>query len=167
MERIVPRQRGRLFAALVGLSLALSGCAGSAGDDGASAALLADDADGRDWPGYGRTNGQQHFSPLVEIALGNVDQLGLAWSMDLPPESSVTEPIAIDGVLYFAAGLSKVHAVDAATGELLWRYDPEVGKVGGLNRRVGWGVRGIAWWNGKIYTGTQDGRLIALDAKSG
>ncbi len=87
--------------------------------------------------------------------------------MDLPQESSVTQPIAVDGVLYFASGLSKVHAVDAVTGKLLWRHDPEVGKVGGLNMRTGWGVRGIAWWNGKIYVGTQQGRLIALDARTG
>ncbi|MDG2002366.1 MAG: PQQ-dependent dehydrogenase, methanol/ethanol family, partial [Novosphingobium sp.] len=158
--------RSLFVTALFGLALAVSACRGSA-DDAASAALLADDADGRDWAGYGRTNGQQHSSPLDEISLSNVSQLGLAWSMDLPPESSVTEPLAIDGVLYFASGLSKVHAVDATTGELLWRYDPEVGKVGGLNTRTGWGVRGIAWWNGKIYTGTQDGRLIAIDAMTG
>lgn len=159
--------RNSLFAVvLAGFALFLSGCSAGS-DDAASSALLADDADGRDWPGYGRTNGQQHFSPLDEIALTNVGKLGLDWSMDLPPESSVTEPIAIHGVLYFAAGLSKVHAVDAATGKLIWRYDPEVGKVGGLSMRTGWGVRGIAWWNGKIYTGTQDGRLIAIDAKTG
>jgi quinohemoprotein ethanol dehydrogenase len=79
----------------------------------------------------------------------------------------VTEPIAVDGVLYFAAGLSVVHAVDAATGRELWQYDPKVGEVGGLNMRVGWGVRGVAWWDGKVFTGTQDGRLIALDAKTG
>jgi len=156
-----------LFAALVGLTVTLSGCKESGADDAASAALLADNADGRDWPGYGRTNGQQHYSPLHEIALDNVGKLGLAWSMDLPQESSVTEPIEIGDVLYFASGLSKVHAVDAKTGKLLWLYDPEVGKVGGLNMRVAWGVRGIAWWNGKIYTGTQDGRLIAIDAKTG
>lgn len=154
-------------AALAGCALQLSGCKQAAADDAASSALLADNADGRDWPGYGRTNGQQHYSPLDEVSLANIDKLGLAWSMDLPPENSVTEPLEVDGVLYFAVGLSKIHAVDARTGKLLWVYDPQVGKVGGLNMRVGWGVRGIAWWNGKIYTGTQDGRLIAIDAKTG
>ena len=160
--------KAAVLAAFAGLALSLSACkSGEGQDDSASAALLADASEGRDWAGYGRTNGQQHYSPLTEIGLDTVSGLGLAWSMDLPPESSVTQPIAIDGVLYFAIGLSKVHAVEAKSGKLKWRYDPEVGKVGGLNMRTGWGVRGVAWWNGKIYTGTQDGRLIALDAKTG
>jgi quinohemoprotein ethanol dehydrogenase len=152
---------------LAGAMLAVSACVSTPPQDSASAALLADDSAGADWPGYGRTNGQQHFSPLGEIGKGNVDQLGLAWSMDLPPENSVTQPLAVDGVLYFAIGLSVVHAVDAASGKLLWSYDPQVGERGAMNMRTAWGVRGIAWWNGKIYTGTQDGRLIALDADTG
>ena len=126
-----------------------------------------DPDEARDWPGYGRTAAQLHYSPLDSLSLHNVDQLGLAWFMDLPAANSVTQPVAVDGILYFAAGLSIVHAVDAASGELLWRHDPEVGKVGGLNLRVGWGVRGVAWWNDRVFVGTQDGRLISLDARSG
>ena len=126
-----------------------------------------DSSGGRDWPGYGRTFGEQHYSPLTQINQANIGRLGLAWSMDLGPESSVTQPISVDGVLYFATGYSLVHAVDAATGKLLWRYDPKATEKAGLNLRYGWGSRGIAWWNGKIYTGTVDGRLIALDAGSG
>jgi quinohemoprotein ethanol dehydrogenase len=126
-----------------------------------------DTSDGADWPGYGRSFGQQHYSPLTDIAQGNAGSLGLAWSIDLPAAHSVTEPIAVDGVLYFASGLSVVHAVDAASGKELWQYDPKVGEVGGLNLRVGWGVRGVGWCEGKIFVGTQDGRLLALDAKSG
>jgi len=87
--------------------------------------------------------------------------------MDLPLANTATQPIAVDGVLYFASGLSVVHAVDAQTGKLLWRYDPEVGKRGGLNLRTGWGVRGVAWWQGRIFVGTQDGRLIAIEAATG
>jgi quinohemoprotein ethanol dehydrogenase len=130
-------------------------------------AQLSDDSDGRDWPGYGRTYGQQHYSPLAEINGSNVGSLGLAWSIDMPLGNTATEPVAVDGVLYFASGLSVVHAVDAVTGKQLWQYDPEVGKVAGLNLRVGWGVRGVAWWRGHIYVGTQDGRLIALEARTG
>lgn len=122
---------------------------------------------GDDWAGYGRTAAQTHYSPLETISLHNVGQLGLDWFMNLPAANSVTQPIAVDGTLYFAAGLSIVHAVDAASGELLWRYDPRVGEVGGLNLRVGWGVRGVAWRNGRIYVGTQDGRLISLNARNG
>src|SRR5688572_23334946 len=66
-----------------------------------STARYLDSSDGRDWPGYGRTFGQQHYSPLVQIDQTNVDRLGLAWSMDLEPlKNSATQPIAVDGVLY-------------------------------------------------------------------
>lgn len=156
--------RGTSLVAAV--ALALGGCNVS-GADNPGGGQVADASDGTDWPGYGRTYGQQHFSPLEAISGSNVGQLGLAWSQDLPPVNSVTEPIAIAGVLYFAAGLSIIHAVDAVSGKELWQYDPKVGEVGGLNMRVGWGVRGIGWWNGKVITVTNDGRLIAIDAKSG
>jgi quinohemoprotein ethanol dehydrogenase len=150
------------------MAAALAGCAAGAGEapQAASASPAPMLADG-DWPGYGRTGGQEHFSPLSAINQGNVGSLGLAWSMDLPAANSVTEPVAANGVLYFAAGLSIVHAVDAATGRELWQYDPRVGDVGGLNMRVGWGVRGLAYDNGRIFVGTQDGRLVALDANTG
>jgi quinohemoprotein ethanol dehydrogenase len=132
-----------------------------------STALRADGSASGDWAGYGRTNGQQHFSPLAQIDRRNVSPLGLDWSVDLLPENSVTQPIAVDGVLYFATGLSVVHAVDGATGQELWRYDPGVGAIGGLNMRTAWGVRGVAWWNGNVFVATQDGRLIAIDAVTG
>ena len=130
-------------------------------------AQYQDNGDGRDWPGYGRTFGEQHYSPLGEINQSTISRLGLAWSMDLGPENSVTQPIAVEGVLFFATGYSIIHAVDAASGRLLWRYDPQVAENAGLNLRFGWGSRGIAWWDGKVYTGTQDGRLIAIDASTG
>src|SRR5882757_11120551 len=92
---------------------------------GGPTAQYLDASSGRDWPGYGRTFGQQHYSPLSQINETNVSRLGLVWSMDLGPENSVTEPIAVGGVLYFATGLSVVQAVDASSGKLLWRYDPK------------------------------------------
>jgi quinohemoprotein ethanol dehydrogenase len=166
MNRMV--RRLPLLAALAGMALALGSCEGvGLGGAYSPEAQLLDDSDGRDWPGYGRTFGQQHYSPLTEIDHTTVGSLGLAWSMDLPLGNSATQPIAVDGVLYFASGLSVVHAVDAVTGKLLWQYDPQVGEAAGLNLRVGWGVRGVAYWRGKVYVGTQDGRLIAIDAKTG
>jgi quinohemoprotein ethanol dehydrogenase len=130
-------------------------------------ARLRDDSDGKDWPGYGRTFGEQHYSPLNEINANNVSQLGLAWFMDLGVGNPVTVPVAVDGVLYFASGHSIVHAVDAATGKLLWIYDSKAAQLAGRRMRIAWGSRGIAYWNGKVYTGTTDGRLIAVDARSG
>jgi quinohemoprotein ethanol dehydrogenase len=135
--------------------------------DGGSAVQYLDGSDGRNWPGYGRTFSQQHYSPLTQIDQTTVDRLGLLWQMDLGPDNSATQPIAVDGVLYFATGLSVVHAVDAVNGKRLWQFDPDVARKSGINLRAGWGVRGICWWNGKVYMGTQDGRLIAIDAQSG
>jgi quinohemoprotein ethanol dehydrogenase len=132
-----------------------------------SSARYLDGSNGRDWPGYGRTFGEQHYSPLSQIDEANIGRLGLAWWMDLGPENSVTQPIAVDGVVYFATGYSVVHAVDASSGRLLWVYDPHAAEAAGINLRLGWGSRGIAWWNDRIYTGTQDGRLIAIEAKTG
>lgn len=130
-------------------------------------AQLSDGSDGENWAGPGRTFGEQHFSPLSEIGTSNVNKLGLVWSMDLPPGNSVSQPLEIAGVLYFCTGYSIIHAVQAATGKELWTYDPKAPEAAGKKLRLGWGSRGIAWWNGNIYTGTQDGRLIAIDAATG
>lgn len=130
--------------------------------------LYLDAGAGDDWPVFGRTFGEQHYSPLTDINANNVSRLGLAWSMDLGPGNPATQAIAVKGILYFASGLSIVHAVDAATGKLLWQYDPQVAKHAGAEAHATWGgVRGVAWWNGKIYTATVDGRLLAIDAKTG
>ena len=126
-----------------------------------------DQGDGRDWPGYGRTFGEQHYSPLTQVNHATIGRLNLDWSLDLGPENSATQPIEVDGISYFATGYSLVHAVDVRTGKLLWEFDPRAAEVSGLNLRWGWGSRGIAWWDGKIFTGTQDGRLIAIDAGTG
>jgi len=128
---------------------------------------LDDRSDGADWAGYGRSYGEQHFSPLKRIDDRNVSRLGLAWSIDLGPGNSVSTPLAIDGILYFTTGYSVIHAVDAATGKSLWTYDSKAAEKSGFRLRQGWGSRGIGWSRGKIYAGTHDGRLIALDARSG
>jgi quinohemoprotein ethanol dehydrogenase len=160
----------RKLAALLLLGLAalpLAACSRDGAKADADAPYL-DGNTGDDWPIYGRTFGEQHFSPLRDINAGNVGRLNLAWSMDLGVGNPVTMPIEVGGTLYFANGLSIVHAVDAVTGKLLWRYDPRVADHVGKELHGTWGgVRGVAWWNGKIYTATADGRLIAIDAKTG
>ncbi|WP_145958938.1 PQQ-dependent dehydrogenase, methanol/ethanol family [Sphingobium sp. SCG-1] len=152
---------GTALALLLACSIALADVAVT------PEARLRDGGDGRDWAAYGATYGEQHFSPLQQINRSNVTELGLAWSMDLPPGLSAVQPLAIDGILYFGVGYSIVHAVEAETGKLLWKYDPDTAGATEGRYRKAWGVRGIAWWNGNIYTATVDGRLIALDAKSG
>lgn len=126
------------------------------------------DRGGRNWAGYGGDEDEQHFSALSQINDGNVGQLGLAWyhDIDILP-NAFSAPVVVDGILYFAAGYSVVQALDVRTGKLLWRHDPEAPQVAGERMRASWGIRGISYGEGKIFTGTIDGRLIALDARTG
>ena len=123
---------------------------------------------GRNWLVLGGDFGSQHYSPLSQINAGNVSRLGLAWALDIAsPMGLATEPIVVDGTLYATASLDRVYAVDAASGRLLWRFDPHVR----LNvMRNSWAARtnrGVAVYRGKVYLGTGDCRLIALDAATG
>ena len=131
-------------------------------------AALGNEANGSNWAAYGRTFSEQRYSPLKQINADNVSRLGLAWSLDLPDVNfSTTAPLAVDGVIYFSPGISEVRAVNAISGKQLWRYDPEVAKLAPQKLRAGWGSRGLAYWEGKVYLGSRDGRLIALNAKNG
>lgn len=149
--------------AVVGLAgVAVASLAFQSGDGSANGS-------GTDWTSYGGNDNEQHFSPLDQITDANVGKLGLAWYYDIDTFDSYTQPLAVDGVVYFAVGHSVVHAIDARTGKLLWQYDPDVaGQPEAKTRmRAGWGTRGIAYRGGTIFTATRDGRLIAVDAKTG
>ncbi len=129
---------------------------------------LQDESDGQNWLSYGRTYSENHFSPLTQINDQNVADLGLTWWLDLPPVSGIfSAPLAVDGVIYFGVGYSVIRAVDAVTGELLWIHDTKAAQRAGQKLRGGWGIRGIAYWEGRILTGTHDGRLVALNAENG
>jgi quinohemoprotein ethanol dehydrogenase len=154
-----------VLGAALGALLTIWASPARPGDDTSG---IGNDQDGTNWPSYGRTHSENHASPLTSINAGNVRQLGLAWSLELPDvHNGATMPLEVDGVLYFTVDQSKVHAVEALTGKLLWQYDPRVGEVAGEKLRYTWGPRGIAYWKGKVYVGTTDGRLIAIDAKTG
>ena len=127
------------------------------------------DAEPGNWMSTGRDYMEQHFSPLKQIDATNIKQLGLAWSLDLdvPHRAQEATPLVIDGVMYVTGNFSKVFAINAKTGALIWTYDPKVpGKVA-VNACCDSVNRGAAAWKGRIYSGTLDGRLIALDAKTG
>lgn len=130
---------------------------------------LSDETNGEDWLAHGRTYSEQRFSPLTQIHADNIGDLGLAWSLDLPDTRQlVSTTLAVDGILYVTSSFSVVTAVDARSRAVLWRYDPKVTEHAGDTLRVLWGTsRGAAYWNGKIYIGTGDGRLISVDANSG
>lgn len=144
--------------ALVALAMLLAGC----DRQGAKIRPATDD-----WPGFGGMAGEQRYSALDELNDSNVARLGLAWSFDLPPGNSVSAPVAANGILYTATGYSVVRAIDGVTGRLLWTYDPHAPERSGIKLRQGWGSRGLAYDRGRIFIGTHDGRLIALDAKTG
>jgi alcohol dehydrogenase (cytochrome c)/quinohemoprotein ethanol dehydrogenase len=134
-----------------------------------AARLVAANDDEANWLSYGRTYDEQRFSPLKKISAENVQQLGLAWYFDLDTAHRVQEatPLVIDGVMYVSSAWSKVFALNAATGDRIWSFDPKVPGEAAVNACCDVANRGVAAWNGKIYVGTIDGRLIALDAATG
>ena len=138
--------------------------------DVSDARLRSVKASGEDanWLAHGRGYAERRYSPLDEIDNGNVAELGLAWSFDVGNRFVMqTTPLAIDGVLYFTAAWSVVHALDAKTGEELWRFDPQVPREESYRYCCGFSNRGVAAYQGSLFLGTLDGRLIAIDAASG
>lgn len=130
--------------------------------------IIAADREPGNWMSHGRTYDEQRYSPLDRVNADNIGQLGMAWTTKLDIDSGTeATPLVVDGVMYTTGAFSIVYAINAATGELLWKYDPKVpaenlgqGCCGPVNR-------GVAVWQGKVYVGSFDGRLIALDAGTG
>jgi glucose dehydrogenase len=115
-----------------------------------------------DWPWYGRDPGAQRYSPLTQITPRNVATLEQVWSFDTGDTNLQVTPIVVDGLMYLTGGTS-IFALEPETGKQVWRFDAQ-NKVA---------RRGVAYWAGdgvrrpRIYSGVADGRLVALDAKSG
>ena len=130
--------------------------------------LIAADKEPGDWITYGRTYSEQRFSPLNQVNERNVQQLGLAWYFDLDTHrGQEATPLVVDGVMYFTTAWSKVVALDAATGARRWTYDPKVPMAWGVNACCDVVNRGVAAWKGRVFVGTLDGRLVALNATNG
>ncbi len=130
----------------------------------------ASDQTNVDWALHGLDNGENRHSALTQITAENVGQLGVAWYADFDGRSLrgvEGTPLIVDGVMYASGPWSKVMALDAVTGKKLWEYDPEVD--GAVARKACCDVvnRGVAYADGKIIVGVLDGRLVALDAKTG
>jgi quinohemoprotein ethanol dehydrogenase len=125
-------------------------------------------AAGVDWTMYGGTNDEQRFSPLNQINEQNVGQLGLLWDRELGTTRGLeATPLVSNGVIYTTGEWSMAYALDAKSGEILWTFDPKVPRA--RVRTICCDVvnRGVALYNRKVYLGTLDGRLIALDATTG
>jgi quinohemoprotein ethanol dehydrogenase len=148
------------------LTIALLGLTAAQADP--PSRIVNADSEPRNWLTTGRTYDESRDSPLTRINDGNVGQLGLAWSYDLDTDrGQESTPLAVDGVLYTTSAWSKVQAFDPVAGKLLWQFDPQVPRKIGVKSCCDSVNRGAAYSNGKIYVGTIDGRLIALDAKTG
>ena len=132
------------------------------------ARIAAADDEAGSWLTHGRTYDEQRHSPLDQIHRDNVNTLGLAWSFDAGSRRGMeATPLVIDGVLYATAAWSIVHAMDATTGAPLWSFDPQVPRWKGRYACCDVVNRGVAYWEGRVYVGTIDGRLVALDANTG
>ncbi|HEY4114433.1 MAG TPA: PQQ-dependent dehydrogenase, methanol/ethanol family [Rhizomicrobium sp.] len=157
---------GAALALALSLPSAIAASAAPAAVD--SARIAAADKEPGNWLSYGRTYSEQRFSPLDQINDRNASQLGLAWYLDLDSaRGQEATPLVIDGVMYTSTAWSMVKAIDAATGKLKWAFDPQVPRDWAVKACCDAVNRGVAAYRGKIYVGTLDGRLIALNAAIG
>lgn len=132
------------------------------------------------WPVYGGDNTNQKYSPLDQINKDNAKSLAIAWrwaSLDetsKPPVKSYrfeATPIVVGGRMYASLSSSRVVALNPATGELIWFYDPKSYETIRRPTNLGWVHRGVAYWTDgadeRIFIGTGDAMLVALNAKTG
>lgn len=132
------------------------------------AALRKSASDANEWLTYGHDYAETHYSPLKRINASNVSRLGLAWSFETETQGQLEgTPLMANGVVYGTGTWSVVFAVDARTGKFKWRWDPEVSRSYISKLCCGPANRGLAMYNGRIYVGTLDGRLAALNQETG
>ncbi|WP_338466660.1 PQQ-dependent dehydrogenase, methanol/ethanol family [Novosphingobium sp. ZN18A2] len=135
--------------------------------DGVTDAMIAA-AETGEWLSYGKGYDEQRYSKLAQINDQTVGKLGLAWYSDLDTaRGQEATPLMHDGVLYTSTAWSKVLAFDAKTGKKLWAYDPKVPRDTLVRACCDAVNRGVALYGDKVYVGTLDGRLVALDQKTG
>jgi len=135
---------------------------------------LRNAAQSKEWLTYGGNYAETRYSPLRQIDASNVDRLGLAWTYIVGTGGGNQEatPLFSNGVLYGITNYSIAFALDAKTGNELWRFDPKVDRTfttGASNGGVCCGIlnRGLALFEGKVIVPVLDRRLIALDAATG
>ncbi|MEO8050574.1 MAG: PQQ-binding-like beta-propeller repeat protein, partial [Acidobacteriota bacterium] len=155
-----------MASAILSVLLFLGSCGGTKPLD--DARLRSADQDTSNWLMYGRTYDDHRFSPLKQINEETVGKLGLAWSRELGTTRGLeATPLVKDGILYATGSWSVVYAIDAKSGELRWTYDPKVPRERAFFICCDVVNRGVALYRGKVYVGTLDGRLIALDEHTG
>ena len=138
---------------------------GASSAGGAETAFLAAMTDSANWASYGRDHTNQRYSPLSRINAANVSSLKPAWRYKTGiPHAFEATPIVLDGIMYISTPLNHVLALDAATGRKLWEHAETLSTTvhccGPVNR-------GVAVYGGRVYMGTLDGRLVALETQTG
>jgi PQQ-dependent dehydrogenase (methanol/ethanol family) len=131
--------------------------------------LEAADQNPNDWLSYHGSYKDYDFSGLDQINTNNVKDLQVAWT-HFPGRTTrglQSMPLAMDGVLYYSGSYSRVFALDGATGKVLWTYFPQLDDELVARQTHSPYNRGMAMGDGRLYIGTVDGRLIALDMKTG
>ncbi len=130
------------------------------------AQLTNADKQGTDWL---HTNGgyaQTRFYPGKQINTGNVKNLRPEFSFQTEVrESMETAPIVVDGIMYMTTSFNHVYALDATTGKEFWHYKHKMGAI--TTFCCGPNNRGVAIEGGKLFMGTLDAKMVALDAKTG
>ncbi len=127
--------------------------------------LLNAEATPENWLTYSGTYKSQHYSGLKQITRENVGDLEFKWAFHGSPKGKLqTTPLVVDGVMYLTEGNNDVSALDAKTGRRFWTYSHTLPKKVHV---VALANRGAALLGDRVFTGTLDGRLIALDAKTG
>ena len=155
-----------LLAAAAGLALAVALATANSADFGKR--VVAADQDGSNWLTHGRNYAESRHSPLSRVDAGNVGRLGLAWYADFDTDrGQEATPLVVDGIVYTSSSWSNVYAFDGRTGRRLWKYDARVPGETAVRACCDVVNRGVAYWDGRVYVGTLDGRLVALDAKTG
>jgi quinohemoprotein ethanol dehydrogenase len=130
--------------------------------------LLAVASEPGSWLTSGRDFGKTHYSPLELINQQNVGKLGFAWQYETGTARGMqATPVVIDGVMYTTGVAGRTYALDAASGKLLWQFEPTVDYRAARGSCCDIVNRGLAVWQGKVYVAALDGVLYALNAADG
>ncbi len=165
MKRIATKTAIALAVASGALWLTAAGEAGPVTTED----LLKAQDNGAEWLMYGRDYLNHRYSPLSEITPENAAQLGPVWSMSTGGQFGGLEatPLFRDGVLYFSADYARVFAVDARSGNILWRYEPEYEEGFTAVLCCGPIHRGVALKDDLVYVLRLDAKLVALNRADG
>ncbi len=164
--------RGILVTALLGIAALLTGCAQESKPTTQAAAakpVSLDGATDANWATYHGSWRSFHFSALDQINSNTVQKLDVVWTHDPGRDTRGLQsmPLVQDGVLYYSGSYSRLFALDGATGRVIWSYFPKLDEALIKRQTHSPYNRGVALGAGKVYVGTMDGRLIAVDQKTG